>query len=147
MSSNRKQLVRLLSILMTAVLSVSAYLVTVEPSSGGRVLLTGKEEHRITTEAALRYVANHSSMEGEELIAGYMSRKIFEEVLSQPDAMGIRIYNARHDDGAPTFVIVGVDKEGNDLMGGVIGQQPAPCPPFCGNGLTLSPGVQPIASR
>ncbi|MEX2117503.1 MAG: hypothetical protein WEB37_11495, partial [Bacteroidota bacterium] len=96
------------------------------------------------TETALRYVANYHSMHGEQITAGYMGRNIFEKVLEQEEAVGIRIYNARLDDGRPTYVIVGVDRDGNDLLAGPIGEDVIPCPPKCGKALVES---QQIALR
>ena len=148
MSNNHKHFVRFILISITAFLSISAYLVTLDASKADKPLYTGNEEHQITTEAALNYVANYHSMEGEQLTAGFMGRNIFEQILAQEEAVGIRIYNGRRDDASPTFVIIGVDAEGNDLIGGVIGQKPIACPPICANGgLTLNPHAQPIAMK
>jgi hypothetical protein len=144
MSNNRKHLVRFLSLTLASFLSIAAYLVTVEPS-GDKPLFTGNEKHQITTEMALTYVANYKSMEGEQLTAAYFGRSIFGEILAQDNAVGIRIYNARHGDGSPTFVIVGVDGQGNDLLGGVIAQQPITCPPFCANGALSLNQSRPVA--
>lgn len=62
---------------------------------------------------------------------GFFGRNIFEKILAQSDCIGIRIYHGVHDDGKATFVLVGVNKCGDDLSEGVLGQQPIWCPPYC----------------
>jgi hypothetical protein len=148
MSRNQSSLVRFLVISTISVLLTAGFVVTREPAPDEKAVFTGNEQHQITTETALQYVANYHSMSGEQLTAGFMGRNIFEKILAQDGAVGIRIYNARLENGAPTYVIVGVDKEGNDLIGGVIGEDVLSCPPICGVGtLRLHPDQQPIASR
>lgn len=50
------------------------------------------------------------------------------------DAIGVRVYDAEHEDGTPTRVLMGIDDSYENLVGGedpVILQWPMPCPPFC----------------
>ncbi|MEX1139017.1 MAG: hypothetical protein WEB33_09685 [Bacteroidota bacterium] len=148
MSRNQTNLFRFLVISIISVLLTAGFVVTREPASDEKAVFTGNEQHQITTETALRYVANYHSMHGEQLTAGYMGRNIFEKILAQEGAVGIRIYNARLENGAPTYVIVGVDRNGNDLIGGIIGEDILPCPPACGVAmLRLYPDQRPIAVR
>lgn len=148
MSPQNNHLVRFLLITVAAFLSISAFLVVLEPAEAGKAVFTGTEEHEITIEAALTYVANYQSTQGEQLTAGYMGRNIFEKILAQENAVGIRIYNGRRDDGSPTFVVIGVDRDGNDLIHGVIGQKPVGCPPYCATGaLSLGTQTQSIALK
>lgn len=131
MQRNQNYLVRFLSLSLISLL-VAGYVIVPSPAPAEKDLFTGNEQHQITTETALRYVSNYHSTPGEQLTAGYMGRNIFEKILEQEEAVGIRIYNARLDDGRPTYVIVGVDRDGNDLLAGVIGEDIIPCPPRCG---------------
>lgn len=141
MSRNQSNLVRFLVISIVSVLLSAGFVVTREPALDEKAVFTGNEQHQITTETALRYVSNYHSIVGDQLTAGYMGRNIFEKILAQEGTVGVRIYNARLDDGSPTYVIVGVDRDGNDIIGGVIGEDIVPCPPQCGELLKLSPGT------
>ena len=146
MSRNQSNLVRFLVISIISVLLTAGFVVTREPALDEKSVFTGNEQHQITTETALRYVGNYHSMSGEQMTAGFMGRNIFEKILAQDGAVGIRIYNARLENGAPTYVIVGVDKDGNDLIGGVIGEDVLNCPPVCG-GISLKFRPNEIALR
>lgn len=132
MSQKNTQILRALVIASIALLSTGYVLREDSKSEGKQTVFTGNEQHQITTETAMRYVGNYHSLSGEQLTAAYMGRNIFEKILAQENAVGIRIYNARLDDGQPTYVIVGVDRDGNDLLAGVIGEDVVPCPPSCG---------------
>lgn len=146
MATQQKHIIRTLSVFAVAFISIAAYVSGDE--SGTRPVFTGNEQHQINTETALRFVSNFHSMSGEDLTAGYMGRTIFEKVLAQEGVVGIRIYNARLDNGSPTFVIVGVDGGGNDLIGGVIGEDVLYCPPFCPEGtVRLFPDQVSLAAR
>jgi len=148
MSRNQTNLVRLLTISIVSLLLTAGFVITLEPASDEKAVFTGNEQHQITTETALRYVSNYHSMSGEQLTAGYMGRNIFEKILAQDGAVGIRIYNARLENGSPTYVIVGVDRAGNDLIGGVIGEDILSCPPHCPDGaLRLFPDRMPLAMK
>ncbi len=41
-------------------------------------------------------------------------------ILAQKDCIGVRLYYAKDDTGKPALVLVGVDKNENDLYNGVI---------------------------
>lgn len=96
---------------------------------------TGKEEHRITLDAASALTRRYRRGEGQQanggVIGQYLGRGILDEILAQPGCIGIRVYYAQHETGAPTLVVVGVDAEANDLYQGVIAEETRPCPPFC----------------
>lgn len=143
MSRNQNNLIRFLIISFAGLLA-AGYVLVPSPITAEKGMFTGNEQHQITTETALRYVSNYHTMSGEQLTAGYMGRNIFAKILTQEEAVGVRIYNARLDDGRPTYVVVGVDSDGNDLLAGVIGEDIIPCPPRCGKMLWES---QPIALR
>jgi hypothetical protein len=148
MTNNQKHLARVLVVIALSFTFVAGYVTSLDRTTSPKAIFTGNEEHRISTEAALRYVANYHAMEGAQLTAGYMGRNIFEQILAQEEAVGIRIYNARLDNGSPTYVIVGVDREGNDLIGGVIGEDVIQCPPWCPDGtLRLYPDQQSLALK
>jgi hypothetical protein len=92
------------------------------------------------------------------LSGGRFDRIAFDNILSQPGCMGIRIYMGLHDPSDPnhkgdpsmwTFVLVGTDANGNDIAtlsagmsagsgGGDTEQNPILCPPSCGTGSPLN---------
>lgn len=56
---------------------------------------------------------------------------ILQTILSQPDCIGIRFYNAINDSGANTLVIVGVNSANDDMVHGVVADFSLPCPLDC----------------
>jgi hypothetical protein len=92
----------------------------------------GNEDHSINLERAATLTANYrKDADTNAFLGGYISRKALMNILEQDVCVGIRIYNAKSDAGDPTFVLVGVDSEGEDLTGGEIAQFVAGCPPIC----------------
>lgn len=149
MSTNQKTVVRLLVLVVSAFLLTAGYLVTFEPTMADKLLFTGQEQHQIDTQTAMKYIGNfHATEKGWGLTAGYMGRNIFEKILEQEGCVGIRIYNAKMDNGSLTYVIVGVDGNGNDIISGVLGEEIGPCPPLCAEGeLVLYPREEAVAMR
>jgi len=94
---------------------------------------TGNENHVITAEQAVKLVGNFKNNPSAPKIKGaYFGGNIFEKLLGQPGAVGIRYYYAKKDDGTDALVMVGVDSLGNDLVSGLYSDNGIPCPPFCG---------------
>lgn len=95
-------------------------------------------DHRIPREEAASLVRNVHAEAGAHRASAF-NRSAFEQLLGQPGAAGIRIYQARHADGSPTMVMVAVDAEGLDLDGAsnLYIQNAHDCPPYC-LGLRLS---------
>jgi len=83
------------------------------------------------------------------MVAGYFGKNIFEKILSQDGAVGVRIYKAKHDNGDDVFVLVGVDDKGKDIAAGVVGEGILPCPPICdpNNILMTGQGAGPLAMK
>jgi hypothetical protein len=95
---------------------------------------TGSENHVVTLAQAAKYIQNFKSHPAAPTIkGGYFARNIFDKILAQPGCIGIRYYYAALDDSSPTIVLVGVDRNGNDIDSGVIGEVIFPCPPYCGS--------------
>jgi len=93
-----------------------------------------RRSHRVTHTSARemrkRYEAKYAKKPGA-LAAGAYGRKIFEKILAQPGCLGVRFYPGLDDDGNVTLLFCGVNKEGNDILIGLIGDLPWRCPPFC----------------
>jgi len=149
MSANRNKLVvRATLAFASVVLLAIAFLVTIQTSTASSTLFTGSEHHQVTQTQAQRWTAEFQKTAGDgELIAGYFGRNIFEKILNQEGATGVRIYKAKHDNGEEVFVLVGVDGEGKDIASGVVGEGILPCPPICDNGKVFQQGMSgsPIA--
>ena len=61
--------------------------------------------------------------------AVYYTADVYEDLLAQTGCVGIRIYNAINEDGKLTNVLVGVDRDGNDLYTGKVYDNGLPTPP------------------
>ena len=48
--------------------------------------------------------------------AQFVGRNILEQILKQPDCVGINIYKALNEVGNKTYVIVGMDKENQPIL-------------------------------
>jgi len=90
--------------------------------------------HRVTHATAkqmrARFVRKNARNKEAAQPAAY-SRAIFDKILKQEGCVGIRLYPAIDRYGRQTSLIVGVDKNGDDILRGVIGDTPWLCPPYC----------------
>ncbi len=94
--------------------------------------LPPKNNHRITIAEASVLTAKYRQHAGIGATKGGMFWKDpVALLLSQERCVALRYYFAEYDDGKPTLVLVGVDKEGKDILSGVMLDLVWPCPPFC----------------
>ncbi len=97
------------------------------PPEGGR-------NHRISHETArrmrLRYIEKYEGRP-DALAPGAYDRAIFDKILRDPRCEGIRLYPGIDDSGQMTVLFCGVDRHGNDILVGTIGDEPWRCPPMC----------------
>ncbi len=63
-------------------------------------------------------------------ISGLIAANAYQLLLAQPGCVGVRTYFAL-EQGVLTFVVVGVDNNGNDMANGVILDGVLGCPPNC----------------
>jgi hypothetical protein len=95
-------------------------------------VLTGKENQFLTLAEASQSTRNYrDSMKVGEAKGGFFGATIFRKILAQEGCVGIHIYRGMHDDGTPTFVLVGVNEHGSDLVSGIVAQKAFICPPWC----------------
>ncbi len=93
--------------------------------------VTGNEDHAISLDdAAALTEAFRSTAGANSILAGYFGKTALSGLLAQDGCVGLRIYNAIKD-GKLTFVLVGVNSEGEDLQDGDILEFALPCPPLC----------------
>lgn len=95
---------------------------------------TGNEDHEISLSEASQLTTNYRNAVSEGSIkGGFFGKSAIQEILDQEKCVGIRIYYAHEEDGTPTFVVVGVEANEDDLIGGKIAEMPIACPPRCGS--------------
>jgi hypothetical protein len=146
--STRNRFVFRATLAITSIVLVAIFIaVTSAVSTANRTMFTGEEHHQVTSDQAARWTAEYQKTMGDgALVAGYFGKNIFEKILSQEEAVGIRIYKAKHDNGDEVLVLVGVDGKGNDIVSGVVGENILPCPPFCAGDLYFQSGLdRPLA--
>jgi hypothetical protein len=130
-------------------------------SEAGRKIVPGKGSHIISfDEACARTKRYRAAMKNKETVhseikGGTFNRDMFDEILANPEVTGIRYYFAMVEASAvdgtpdhgfvPSIVILGVDKDGNDMLPSQTGPAAAiasatgkvfdsgwPCSPHCG---------------
>lgn len=111
--------------------------------------------HRISLDHAIKLTRRYREHAGPHAErAGYFPRSIIEEIITQPECIGLRIYHGRHEDGKAAMVLVGVrrkrstttattqvlatpmatnddDEDLGDMTDGVLGDNHQSCPPYC----------------
>ena len=123
--------VRLRLLALAVVIGVVVSLVTAVYPASVKAQFTGNESHLITLDQALKYIQNFKQNPVPQSVkGGYFGRNIFDKILAQGGAVGIRYYFAAKNDGSTTLVLVGVDSTGNDIVQGVLGEEQFPCPPI-----------------
>ena len=90
------------------------------------------QEHKISLDAAAALTRRFrtAASQGTELGAMF-PREVYDRLLAQPGCAGIRMYYGLDDQGKSAMVLVGVDKDGNDMVNGELDDVHYPCPPFC----------------
>lgn len=79
----------------------------------------------------LKYRESHKETDPLPLSETF-NRAELDELLAQPGCAGIRIYYGKSDDGLLHAVLIGVDKNDNDLLeNGQILEDSRRCPPVC----------------
>lgn len=95
-------------------------------------LFTGEENHYVTVAEASELTRNYrETIEQGDMKGAFFGADIFRKILAQDGCVGIHIYHGMHNDGSRTFVLVGIDAYGYDLLGGTLGQLAFSCPPWC----------------
>ena len=98
---------------------------------------TGDEAEEFPLKTAAEWTANYRKSNPEGIKGHFFGVKIIEKILKQQGCVGIRCYYALDEKGVQQLIIVGADKDENDLYEGIIAEVSLPCPPFCPNGSPL----------
>lgn len=97
--------------------------------------LPDPKSHRIALSAAADQIRSAAKRAQK---GGLFLRKELDELLAQPGCAGLRYYYGRNALGQDTLILVGVDKDGNDMVQGVVMEECFLCPPFCGTTNSLN---------
>lgn len=99
------------------------------------------KDHSVPVAEAAMMIARHRNQTtvqgtravGEGEFGGAFTKKGVLELLKSDDCAYLRFYYARDDQGRRHLVLVGADRNGNDIAddGAVVLDQHWPCPPFC----------------
>ncbi len=92
---------------------------------------TGNEAEDFPLDTAAKWTKNYRTAKPAGIKAHFFGRNIIERILAQPGCMGIRCYYALDDNGVQQLIMVGADKDENDMYNGVIAELSRPCPPYC----------------
>ncbi len=95
--------------------------------------LPQKNNQIISLDEASKLTNKYRVQAGKDAIKGGLFWKDYvQKLLDQPGCVALRYYHAQDDKGNPVIVLVGVDGDGNDMMGGVLLELGFLCPPICG---------------
>ncbi len=84
----------------------------------------------------LTHAFQGSEIGKEQTISAIFEREIISQILDQEGCEGIRIYNALNEENKITFVLVGYNKDFNDMTDGYIADKAFSCPKQCFGGPT-----------
>lgn len=103
----------------------------------------GSEAGRIDLKTAKEMVGRWMNQQhSPDVVRAHLfGRNVIDEILAQPSCVGIRIYYALDSKDQKQLVIVGTDKDGNNIIpgvtraengdSGVIADISLPCPSYC----------------
>lgn len=97
--------------------------------------LPSPKGHRIPLDEAAEQTKRYRDSMSK---GGLFLRAELDDLLAQPGCSALRFYYGRDKDGQDSLILVGVDKEGNDIVNGVLMELHFPCPPICGDGNALN---------
>jgi hypothetical protein len=92
---------------------------------------TGDEGGKFPLDTAAEWTANYRKNNPNGIKAHFFGMNIIKEILAQEGCVGIRSYYALDDNGVQQLIMVGVDKDENDLYTGIIAELSYKCPPYC----------------
>ena len=94
-----------------------------------------------------KMIKNYFDQNQDDVLAHFMGRNVIEALLAQPGAVGIRMFYGVNELGLRQPVLVGVDANGNNILGyttvgdngeitknkGIVAGGVRNCPPYCGD--------------
>jgi len=98
----------------------------------------GSEAEEFPLATAAEWTKNYRDAHPDGLKAHFFGKDILNDILAQPNCVGIRVYYALDRDGVQQMIMVGADANENDLYDGIIAEVSRPCPPYCPTGSPLN---------
>lgn len=103
---------------------------------------TGDEGKMIDPQVAQKWIDNYQKEAGKDAIhAEFFGFRRLSELIGQGNAIGVRVYYAKDDDGVQKLIVVAVSpdesniaKVGGSGVSGLVLDHGIPCPPFCSGG-------------
>jgi predicted Fe-Mo cluster-binding NifX family protein len=100
----------------------------------------------ISYERGAKMIKRHFDENPDDVVAHFLGRNQIEQILAQPGCIGIRMFQALNEMGIKQMVLVGVNKDGSNILNieeinqqgqlttkaGKIVSEGKPCPPYCG---------------
>ncbi|MEM7040733.1 MAG: hypothetical protein AAF570_27475 [Bacteroidota bacterium] len=80
---------------------------------------------------ALGWIANYQNAHPQGIHAHFTGRAILTDLLTQEDAVGIRIYYGITASEEEKVVLVASKQNGHNIENGIVADWTAPCPPYC----------------
>lgn len=99
----------------------------------------GNEGSVVTLRQAASWTADYrNSTSAGSPLAQFYGRNKIEDILNQEGCVGIRIYHGLDENGKRILILVGADKDENDLVNGLIVELGPMCPPKCSSSNALN---------
>jgi ABC-type dipeptide/oligopeptide/nickel transport system permease subunit len=127
-------------VVTVSILSIIAIALFIYPSinqsvRAEQVNFAGYKNQSISFQEAKSLIKTFQRITASDaVIAQYFGKNIVDKILAQPGCVGVRMYYGKHTNGKPGMIIMGVDKNGKDIVSGVLAGPVTICPPYCGNG-------------
>ncbi|MFH0992063.1 MAG: hypothetical protein V1799_18815 [bacterium] len=100
--------------------------------------LPQKTDQIVSLSIASKLTRNYRDASPKETVrAGGFWKEYLQKLLDQSGCVAMRIYYARKDDGASSFVLVGINEKGDDINDGILLEEAYPCPPWCDDASAL----------
>lgn len=84
----------------------------------------------------ITHAFQNSEIGKDQTISAIFEKEILTQILNQEGCEGIRLYNALKDGDKITYVLIGYDKDKNDMTDGYIADLFSTCPKNCFGGDT-----------
>ena len=78
--------------------------------------IDGTKGKPITQETAKKWSENYQKKNPGEIKAHFFGKDIIAKILAEDGWMGIRIYYALDDSGQKELLLIGADRDGNNLL-------------------------------
>jgi len=112
---------------VASILAVSALMLLIYPSTDNSI---NAGQSTFSRDAAALTNAHRISASTNDVLLHYFGKDV-EKTMKQPGCVGVRMYYSKNADGKSGFVIIGIDKNGKDMLPIVLAGPGIPCPPIC----------------